>query len=134
MYRTVTSPILAGAILGVLVCAGCKDDTGLAIQVKDAATAQQWQAWALGVLERAKTNSTLPQSSEWPAFVHGIKAPAADWQLVLGRNGSSSNISLVSLGGSCSFGIDVGGPTFVEPPNPNEHRTRVYPGIYVVSN
>ena len=117
-----------------LLCLGCKDDTHFADQVKAAATAQQWQAWALTVLERAKTNSVPPFSSEWPEFVQRVEAPASQWQLVLGRNGSSSNISLVSLGGFCSFGIDIGGPTFVEPPNPNQHHTRVYPGVYVVSN
>ena len=106
----------------------------LANQVKSVANAQQWQDWAIMVLERAKTNSRPLLTSEWPSFVQGIQAPAAEWQLVLGRNGSSSNISLVSFGGVCSFGIDVGGPTFVETPNPSEHRTRVYPGVYVVSN
>ena len=135
MHLTVAPRMLAAAVSGMLlVCAGCKDDSRLAKQVKEAATAQQWQAWALTVLERARTNPAPPPSSEWPGFVQGVRAPAADWQLVIGRNGSTSNISLVSFGGFCSFGIDIGGPRFVEPPNPNEHHACVYPGVYVVSN
>jgi hypothetical protein len=124
---------IAGATL-VLLCAGCSDDGRLADQAKKAATAQQWSAWAAEVLARSKTNSNPLPRSQWPAFIQQIKAPCSDWQLITGRNGSTSNISLVSLGGFCSYGIDVGDSTFVEPPNPNEHRTKVHPGVYVISN
>jgi hypothetical protein len=124
---------IAGVTL-VLLCAGCNDDRRLADQAKKAATAQQWHAWAAEMLARSKTNSTPLPRSQWPAFIQQIKAPCTDWQLVTGRNGSTSNISLVSLGGFCSYGIDVGDSTFIEPPNPNEHRTKVHPGVYVVSN
>lgn len=118
----------------LLLCAGCNDDQRLVSEVRRAATAQQWHSWAAEVLARSKTNSVPVPRSEWPTFVQQINAPCAEWQLITGRNGSSSNISLVSLGGFCSYGIDVGGPTFVEPPNSNQHCTKIYPGVYVVGN
>ena len=115
----------------LILCAGCNDDTRLADQAKKAATAQEWHAWAAEVLARSKTNAAPIPRSEWPAFIRHISAPCTEWQLLIGRNG---NISLVSLGGFCSYGISFGGPTFVEPQNPNLHITKVYPGVYVVSN
>ena len=117
-----------------LFCPGCDEYHGLTTQVRNAATAQQWQAWAVRVLEGSKTNSTPPLRSEWPPFVGRIRPPCTDWQLVLGRSGSTSNISLVSLGGFGSFGVDIGAATFVEPENPGERSRQVYPGVYVVHN
>jgi hypothetical protein len=126
--------LLACAAVGVL-CVGCNDDKRLASQARTAATAEQWHVWAADVLARSKTNSAPIPRSEWPSFIQRISAPCTEWQLVTaGRNGSSSNISLISFGGFCSYGIDIGGPTFVEPQEPNFHITKIYPGVYVVSN
>lgn len=117
-----------------LLCFGCDDHRRLANQASKAATAEQWHAWAADVLAHSKTNSSPIPRSEWPVFIKRLRAPCTEWQLVTGRNGSTSNISLVSFGGFYSIGIDVGGPTFVEPQNPNERSTKVYPGVYVVNN
>jgi hypothetical protein len=118
----------------LFVCAGCDEYHGLANQVRNAATAQQWQAWAVQVLERSKTNSVPPPRSEWPAFVGRLSPPCSDWELWIGRNGSTSNIALVSVGGFGSFGVDIGPATFVEPAIPSERCQQVYPGVYVVHN
>ena len=118
----------------LFLCPGCDEYHGLDRQVKNAATAEQWQAWAVEVLERSRTNSVLPARSEWPAFVTRLTPPCTDWQLVIGRNESTSNISLVSMGGFGSFGVDIGPATFVEPWNPNERSRQVYPGVYVAHN
>jgi hypothetical protein len=133
-YHGSTSLGLGCYVALLLLCAGCKDDKHLVEQAKSAATAEQWHAWAAKVLERSRTNSNPIPRSDWPAFIQRIKAPCTEWQLVTGRNGSTSNISLVSIGGFCSFGIDIGASSFVEPKHPNEHSVRVYPGVYVVSN
>ena len=128
------APLVAFLFAVLFLCAGCNDTKRLVSQVKNAAPALQWQAWAVQVLERAKTNSSPVPRSEWPAFIASITPPCTEWQLFTGRNGSTSNISLVSLGGFGSFGIDIGPASFVEPTRPDEHCEQVYPGIYVVHN
>jgi hypothetical protein len=115
----------------VLFSAGCNEYEGLDRQVRIAATAPQWQAWAVQVLERSKTNSVPPPRSEWPSFVARLKPPCSDWQLWIG----TSNITLVSLGGFGSFGVDIGAASFIEPTNSIQRSSRqVYPGVYVRHN
>ena len=109
---------------------GCDGYEGLRTQVRNAATAQQWQGWAVQVLERSKTNSIPPPRSEWPSFVSRLRPPCADWQLWVG----TSNITLVSLGGFGSFGVDIGPAGFTARVDPNQRHQQVYPGVYVRHN
>jgi len=118
----------------ILLCAGCNDDRRLAGQAKGAATAQQWHAWAAGVLARSKTNSNpftaLAVASFHPTDQGALHRLAACY--------GTKRLNFEHFAGVlwrfCSYSIDVGDSTFTEPPNPNEHRTKVHPGVYVVSN
>src|SRR5262245_28196639 len=105
----------------VLVSTGCNDFSHLANQVKAAATADQWQAWATQVLERSKTNSSPPPRSEWPSFINRVHAPCTEWELCpTGRSTGSTNISLVSIGGFGCFSVEVGTNAFSAPYAPDE--------------
>ncbi|SRR5258706_4774894 len=113
-----------------LFSSGCDEYHGLATEIRGAATAQQWQAWAAQVIERSKTNSVPPPRSEWPSFIGRLTPPCTDWQLYIG----SSNITLASIGGFGSFGVDIGAATFIEESDPNQRCRRIYPGVYVRHN
>ncbi|HZR21530.1 MAG TPA: hypothetical protein VFE51_29885 [Verrucomicrobiae bacterium] len=113
-----------------LATSGCGESPSrLADSARKAATSEQWHTWAAQVVERSKTNLSLPVESEWPDFVKPI---GAGRQLLVETNGTPL-VMLVSFGGFQSTGLIIGPPSYVETNAPGVPLTSkpVYPGIYV---
>lgn len=122
--------------IAALVCAlalttsGCGESPSRLVgSARKAGTAEQWRAWAAEVIERSKTNSSLPVESEWPDFVRRV---GAGRQLLVETNGIPL-VMLVSFGGFQSVGLVIGPPSYVETnaPGVSLRSEQVYPGIYV---
>ena len=129
--RSQIQRFLAGlAVALTLATSGCGESPSrLAVSARKVATAEQWHTWAAQVIERAKTNSSLPAESEWPDFVRRV---GAGRQLLVETN-DPPRVMLVSWGGFQSIGLVLGPPSYIETNVPGEPITskQVYPGIYV---
>jgi hypothetical protein len=122
--------IAALVIALALATSGCGESASrLADSARKAGTAEQWHAWAAQVIERSRTNSSLPAEPEWPDFVRRI---GAGRQLLVETNGLPL-VMLVSFGGFQSIGLVIGPISYVETNAPGVPLTskQVYPGMYV---
>lgn len=122
---------MAALVIGLAdATSGCGESASrLVDSARRAGTAEQWHAWAAQVVERARTNSSLPGESEWPDFVLRV---GSGRQLLVKTNGAPL-VMLVSFGGFQSVGLIIGPPSYVETnvPGSSLASKQVYPGIYV---
>jgi len=132
----IASFIAAMIVVGLVT--GCTDP--LVRQVRDAATPQQWHAWAAGVLDRygkMPTNAVgaaeVPASA-LPGFFRGVRAEYGGWQIYAwpASAGTPAHLFILDRGSFGSAGILVGPPTF-STTNPDDRgkTEQVYPGVYV---
>ncbi len=119
-----------------ILFSGCGDD--FARKVEAAATVERWRSWAVQIAEhyagsQAESGPILVSPDDYPEFLRRIPAPNSEWIVYL--LGSTSNdcprISVRSLGGFGSTGIEIGSTNFVDVTQFPARIRKIYPGIYV---